>query len=161
MNADAKGTSEALAMAWMIARAVGVYAAGLLLVRLGKSRLLSRTTAFDVVLGVMLGSMLSRAINGTAAVAPTLAAVAALVAVHRALAWLTIHVPGLGPLLNGRARVLVEDGRVDWEGVRREELTRDDLLEGLRLSGGVEDPATVRRARLERNGQVSVVGHGS
>src|SRR3954467_15198928 len=44
--------------------------------------LFSRATAFDVILGIMLGSMVSRAIAGTAPFLPTLAASSTLLAVH-------------------------------------------------------------------------------
>ena len=48
-------------------RGVIVFLATLIMVRLGHKRSLSRKTAFDAVLIVILASMISRAINGSAA----------------------------------------------------------------------------------------------
>ena len=48
-------------------RGVVVFIATLIMVRLGHKRSLSRKTAFDAVLLVILASVLSRAINGSAA----------------------------------------------------------------------------------------------
>jgi len=67
------------AVAAVAARAVLIYVAGLAVVRLGKSRLLGRATAFDIILAFILGSLFSRAVNGTAALLVTLAAAIVLV----------------------------------------------------------------------------------
>jgi uncharacterized membrane protein YcaP (DUF421 family) len=53
-------------------RALIMFIAALIIVRLGSKRFLARKTAFDFILAFMLGSMLSRAINGSAELLPTL-----------------------------------------------------------------------------------------
>src|SRR5262249_49447883 len=63
-------------------RAILVFLVWLVVVRLADRRLLGKYSAFDVVLAVMLGSVLSRAINGSAPFWGTLAAAAVLVALH-------------------------------------------------------------------------------
>src|SRR3546814_818751 len=70
-----------LTIVQMAARAVVVYIVTLLVVRLGKKRFLGKATAFDVILGIMLGSIVSRAITGNAPFLPALAA-AVLIALH-------------------------------------------------------------------------------
>ena len=55
-------------------RGVIVFLATLVMIRLGHKRSLSRKTAFDAVLIVILASVLSRAINGSAAFLPLSAA---------------------------------------------------------------------------------------
>jgi uncharacterized membrane protein YcaP (DUF421 family) len=47
-------------------RAAIVFVVTVAIVRLGKKRFLGRATTFDVILGIMLGSTVSRAITGTA-----------------------------------------------------------------------------------------------
>ena len=51
---------------------------------------------------------------------------------------------------------MIENGVVNQETLRRNDFSERDLLENLRLHG-VESPAEVRSARIERNGDVSVV----
>ncbi|HVW01609.1 MAG TPA: hypothetical protein VHB77_14750, partial [Planctomycetaceae bacterium] len=46
-------------------RATVVYIVGILIVRLGKSRLIGRATPLDVILGFILGSVLGRGITGS------------------------------------------------------------------------------------------------
>lgn len=82
---------EGITALHMAGRAVIAYAGGLVLVRLGKNRLLGRTTAFDIILAFLLGSLLSRAINGGAPMVGSLAAAAVLVALHWGVALLTFH----------------------------------------------------------------------
>jgi uncharacterized membrane protein YcaP (DUF421 family) len=52
--------------AQMVARTIVVYTFTLAIVRLGSKRFLSKATAFDVIVGIMLGSIMSSAINGSA-----------------------------------------------------------------------------------------------
>src|SRR4051812_17545018 len=63
-------------------RAVIVYVATVLMVRLAKKRFMGRASAFDVILGIMLGSIVSRAVTGNAPFLPALAAAAVLLGMH-------------------------------------------------------------------------------
>src|SRR6202165_5268205 len=63
-----------------------VFVATLIMIRLGPKRSLARKTAFDAVLIVILASVLSRAINGTATFFQTLGGGFAIVLLHRLFA---------------------------------------------------------------------------
>src|SRR5882757_9766163 len=69
----------------MAARTVVVFIWGVVIVRLGDRRLLGKNAGFDVLLVVVLGSVLSRGINGQAAFGPTLGVSALLVLLHHLL----------------------------------------------------------------------------
>jgi uncharacterized membrane protein YcaP (DUF421 family) len=146
-----------LSYAQMGGRTVVVFAFGVILVRLADRRFLGRNASFDVLLGVVLGSVLSRAINGQAAFFPTLAASALMVALHRLLSTLTFHSHALAWLVKGSARTVVRHGQADHVELRRQKLSESDLEENLRLNGNCAGLEQVDEARLERNGQVSVV----
>lgn len=148
---------QRLTMLQVIARAGLVFVATLVYVRLGDKRFLSRKTAFDAVLGFILASMMARAINGSAALGPTLAAGLVLVALHRGFAFLATRWHPFGVLIKGSSRVVVRDGVVDQEALREHNFSERDLLEDLRLNGGVSSVKEVAEATVERNGQVSVV----
>lgn len=148
--------AEDLTIAQMALRAVVVYLAALLMVRWGEKRFMGKSTAFDVILGVILGSVVSRAINGSAGFLPTLVAGGVLVGMHWAFASLAFRSDRFGTFVKGRTRVLVKDGEIDWDEMRRSHTSRDDLLGALRAQG-VRDPSEVAEARLERSGDVSVV----
>jgi uncharacterized membrane protein YcaP (DUF421 family) len=141
----------------MSARTLVVFIFGVVLVRVADRRFLGRYAGFDVLLGVVLGSVLSRGINGQAAFFPTLVASAVLVLLHRLLGSLACHSDAFSRLVKGQARVLVKDGRRDRAEMRRCRLSEDDLEEDLRLNGNVPNVEDVLEARLERNGHMSVV----
>jgi len=140
----------------MALRAIVVYVATVLIVRLGKKRFMSRATAFDVILGIMLGSMVSRAIAGTAPFMPTLVASAMLLAVHWLFSAGAVRSHHLGEVIKGSSDILIKDGRIDTAALRVAHMSDRDLWEELR-SKSVSDLKEVAEARLERSGSLSVI----
>jgi len=138
-------------------RATVVYLGGLLILRVGENRFLGKFTAFDLILGFVLGSILSRAINGSSPMGATLIGSALLVGLHFALARTSFHWPGFGQVVKGDSELLVRDGQILWEGLRRKSLSQKDLEEALRLHAHEDDLAKIREARFERNGTISVL----
>lgn len=134
-----------------------VYVFGLVAVRLADKRVLGKNTAFDVVVGIVLGSVLSRAINGTAPLFPTMAGVVVLLSLHWLLAYASSLSHPLSVLLKGDARPLVRDGQILWEEMRRNHISIGDLTEMLRLRGRLTKAEEVAVACLERNGEISAI----
>ncbi len=141
----------------MTLRTVVIYAFSLAILRLGSRRFLSQASAFDVIVAIMLGSVMSRAINGSAPFLPTLASGTLLVGIHWLLAALAIRFDWLGPLVKGSAVRLITDGVVDRDAMRRSGVAEHDLEQALRSQAGVTDPERVRLATLERDGAISVL----
>jgi uncharacterized membrane protein YcaP (DUF421 family) len=150
--ADADASSMAL-------RTVIIYAFTLAIVRLGSRRLLSRPSAFDVIVAIMVGSIMSRAINGSAPFVPTLIAGAMLLVMHWALAASAFHVHWISAMVKGRRIPLIRDGKVLQDGVRRAQVSEDDLAEALRLKIQDEEVSKVAAAYMERSGEISVIPH--
>ncbi|HBY97838.1 MAG TPA: DUF421 domain-containing protein [Chloroflexi bacterium] len=143
---------------WQVTlRAIVAYLGALAMVRLGDKRLLGRFSVFDTVLAVILGSMVSRAINGSAPLVGTLGAGLALVTLHWFFAEIAFHIEQFGALLKGSARILIKDGEIRWNAMHRSGITETDLAEVLRLRGKLSNPAEVQMACLERSGEVSVI----
>jgi uncharacterized membrane protein YcaP (DUF421 family) len=144
----------------MALRAIIVFVTGVVLLRLGARRSIGRNAGFDILLGIVLGSVLSRAVNGSAAFWPTLGASLVLVVLHGLLAWLTTRWSGLSRLVKGRPELLIRDGVIDAAALRRCSISAEDLDESLRVNGNVVADAQVAEARLERNGEISVLKAG-
>lgn len=147
---------EPLALYQIAARAALVYAIGLVVIRVGKNRLVGRMTPVDVLIGITLGSLLSRGITGQASLSGTTAAAVAIVACHWLVTKATYRWHALGTMLKGRAVPLVENGILNRERMRLSHISDHDLDEQLRLNG-LESVADVRQAYEERNGEISVV----
>ena len=64
--------------------------------------------------------------------------------------------PRVGAIIKARPRPLIQDGRLDDRVMRREFMTREEVLSQLRLHG-VQDPAEVCRAYLEPNRMISII----
>lgn len=140
----------------MSVRAAIVFFFGLVLVRAAGKRVFGKWTALDIVLSIIIGSNMSRALTGNAPFVETLIATSALVALHSLLIMASVRVPALGHLLKGRGVRLIEDGRTDHRAMRRHGIGEQDLEEALRQAG-LDDPSGVRTAYLERNGDISVL----
>jgi len=136
-------------------RAIIVYIVTVLMVRLAKKRFMGQATAFDVILGIMLGSIVSRAVTGNAPFLPALVAAAALLLMHWLFSGIAMRWHGFGGLIKGHSLPLVRNGQIDWEVMRTAHTTEHDLWEDLR-GKGITDLKQVAEARLERSGQLSV-----
>jgi uncharacterized membrane protein YcaP (DUF421 family) len=146
-----------LGIGHMAARALVVFCLGVVLSRLGDRRMLAHNAGFDIMLLVILGSVLSRGINGQAAFFPSLGASVVLVLLHDLLGRLALRFHVVSQWVKGKPEILVRNGDVDQAALRRNKITADDLDENLRLNGNVVGVDDVAEARLERNGSVSVV----
>jgi uncharacterized membrane protein YcaP (DUF421 family) len=138
-------------------RTILVYVAALALVRLASKRFLSEATAFEVIVAIMLGSVMSRALDGSAPFLPTVLTAAVLLGLHWLFALLAFHTSWFGNLVKGERVLLIKDGEIQPEGMRRGSITEADLSQALRIQTNQTDPARVQRAYLERNGQISIV----
>ena len=140
----------------MALRAVVVYVVTVFIVRLGKKRFMGRATAFDVILGIMLGSIVSRAITGNAPFLPALTASGVLVGMHWLFSGIAMRWHGFGVAIKGHSDLLVRDGRVDQQAMQGTHMTEHDLWEDLRRKG-ITRLEEVAEARLERDGGLSVI----
>lgn len=141
----------------MMVRAFLVYISTVAMIRLGERRVLGKNTAFDVILGVVLGSSLSRAINGSADLSATIVAGFFLIALHWIFSGLAYRFPWFGRLVKGRAVLLIEKGERNTPNLRRTHITQRDLEEAARRSAGLDDPEQALKVYLERSGEISFV----
>jgi uncharacterized membrane protein YcaP (DUF421 family) len=155
LGPDGKATE--LTLLHISIRGLVIFVIGLALVRIGDRRSLSEKTAFDAMFIVLIGSMLSRAINGTAPFFTTLAAGVVLMIIHRACAFGACKWHAFGKLIKGQPVTLVRDGRVDRAQMRRSLVSDHDFDEDLRLDAKTEDVSTIALARLERSGDISFI----
>jgi uncharacterized membrane protein YcaP (DUF421 family) len=149
--------AEELTAGQMALRAVLTFVITVAIVRLGNKRLFGKGTAFDLVVAIMIGSVMSRAITTPSALFATWVAGLALIAMHWLLATLSYHLDWFGPLVKGNPVLLVNDGQIQWDAMREGGVSQADLDQALRAEGSAPDPSSVRLAYLERDGSISVV----
>ena len=138
-------------------RGVIVFIATLVMVRLSSKRSLAEKTAFDAVLVVIIGSMLSRAINGSAAFLPTLGSGFVLVLLHRLFGFTAFYSHAFGIVLKGKPAVLVQNGRLQHKNMLWNHISEHDLQEDMRLEAKTDDLSKIKTARVERSGDISFI----
>jgi uncharacterized membrane protein YcaP (DUF421 family) len=138
-------------------RGIIVFLATLIMIRLGHKRSLARKTAFDAVLIVILASVLSRAVNGSAAFFATLGGGLVLVLLHRLLAFIAFHSHWFGCLIKGRPELIIEDGDFVLSTMHRNHISTHDVEEDMRLSLRDDDVSKVKEGRVERSGDISFI----
>jgi uncharacterized membrane protein YcaP (DUF421 family) len=144
-------------MQQVILRAAVTYLVGLAILRLGRNRFLARDSAFDVVLAFILGSVLSRAINGTSPFLLSLAASALLVGIHQLFAWLSYRSQRFEQLIDGVPDPVVTEGRIIESTSRRHLLSEANIRTALRNKAQTDDLSRIEVARVEVNGEISFI----
>ena len=141
----------------MSLRAVIVFILAVAMIRIGHKRFMGRNTALDVMLGIVFGSIVGRAITGNAPFFPALASSLILVLMHWLFSFLAFHTGWFGDLVKGKKNLLVQDGEIQWKEMKSSHITEDDLSEALRNKGEEPDVKRVKSAHLERNGDISLI----
>jgi uncharacterized membrane protein YcaP (DUF421 family) len=60
-------------------------------------------------------------------------------------------------MVKGQERLLIRNGQLQEDEMKKAHITEHDLQEALRISGKAPDVAQVESAHLERNGDISIV----
>ena len=140
----------------MSIRAVLIFIFGLVLIRLFGRRAFGKQNPLDIVVAIIVGSSLSRALTGNAPFIPTLIAMVVLVWLFWVLEHAAARWHWLGRLAKGDPIWLARDHRLDRSAMKRWGVTEGDICEAARNSGVAELDA-ITEAVLERSGKVSIL----
>ena len=150
------GTTHRVTIGQECARAVVIVLYGVTLIRVAGRRIFGKRTALDVIVSVVVGSSLSRALTGSAPLAGTLVAMVLVVVLHGLLGKLLARSSAFSHLLEGRPIVIARDGAVIEEARTGASLSEADVAETLRQHNLAELPATGEIV-LEPSGRLSVL----
>ena len=133
-------------------RPVIVYLVLVLLLRLFGKRELAQLNPFDLVVLLSLSNTVQNAIIGEDnSVTGGIIGAFSLLAIN----WIVVRVlffsPRLTRTLEGRSVVLIREGHIDLKALKREALTREELVEVIHRQG-FEHIHDVHRCELEPNG---------
>jgi uncharacterized membrane protein YcaP (DUF421 family) len=141
----------------MSARAILIFFITLLLLRIAGMRTFGKKTAFDNVITILLGSILSRAVVGASPFIPTTAGCLAFVLVHWLLARLSFYSDRVGRLVKGEKSSLYARGQENEPNMKSAHISRKDLLEGIRLKINESSFEKIEEIFIERNGEISII----
>jgi uncharacterized membrane protein YcaP (DUF421 family) len=143
-----------------VARGALVYLAVLLLLRLTGKRQVGQFTPFDLVLLLLVSEAVSSSLSGgDDSVVGAVISVATMLGLNQGLGWVTTRSVRLERLIEGRPQFLIENGCVQYDVLKRESLSKNDLLAAIRTEGCFT-PDEVEYAVLETSGRISVRRRG-
>jgi uncharacterized membrane protein YcaP (DUF421 family) len=139
-----------------VPRAFVVFVFGLLLLRVSGKRTFARWSALDIIVSIIVGSSLSRALTGSAPLGGTMLAMILIASLHWMLARMAAHSPGFARVIEGGAAVLGKSGIVFEGQLRQHNISNTDIQEALRKEG-VADAAKTSQITLEPSGVITVL----
>jgi uncharacterized membrane protein YcaP (DUF421 family) len=134
-----------------------VFIIALAMLRLAGKRTFGKQSAADNVIMITLGALMSRAIVGVTAVLPVIAACFAIVLIHRFLAWLCLNHPAIGEIVKGKEISLYKNGEENKKNMQSTLISKEDMMEGMRLQVNSSALEEVSEIIVERNGEISVI----
>ncbi len=128
----------------------------LVLVRIMGKQQVAELTFFDYVVGITIGSIASTlSVQVNQNTFATLVGMAMWILLPLLLALLCLHNVSIRKLVEGEATVVIENGKILDNHLKKIRITIDDLISELR-SQGVFNVADVEFALFESNGKLSV-----
>ena len=135
-----------------ILRPMIVYIALIGFLRIFGKRELAQLNPFDLVVLLSLSNTVQNAMIGEDnSISGGIVGAFALLAINWLLSRVLFHMPGLNRTLQGDATCLIKDGVVDYDALRKEALTEEELLSVLHKQS-LDTFEEVRRCVLEPNG---------
>lgn len=138
-------------------RAFLMFFVTLSLIRIAGMRSFGQKSAFDAIIVIMLGAILSRAVVGASGFVSTTVAGLVLSLVHRLIAMATINNETLGTIVKGKKTLLFVNGELKRNNLLQCCLSDKDLMEEVRLQLNASDMENVKEIYMERSGKLSII----
>ncbi|HYH12341.1 MAG TPA: YetF domain-containing protein [Thermomicrobiales bacterium] len=141
-----------------VLRAVAIYVILMFIFRISGKRSLAQITTFDFVLLLVIGEATQQALLGDDfSVTNAVLVITTLIVIDIGLSLLQQRFSFLGPLMDDVPLVLVDDGNVLKERLKKSRISETDILHAARTSQGLENMEQIKYAVLERTGEISVI----
>jgi len=141
----------------IVARAAIMFAVLYVLLRLMGKRELGQLTPFELVVMIVLGDLIQQGVtHNDFSLTGALLAVSTFAFLAIVMSWLTYLSPRAEKLLDGEPRVIIRDGILMRENLRRDRMTQGEVESEMRLAG-IARMDQVAWAILEPQGKISFI----
>lgn len=141
-----------------VTRGIAIYVILLVLTRLTGRRTLAQMTPFDLVLLLIIAETTQQALLGDDfSLVNAFVLIVTLFATDVALSFAKMHSRRLALWLDGSSTVLISQGKIDHEALRRSRVSVGDILEAARIGHGLARLDQIDAAVLEVSGAISVI----
>jgi uncharacterized membrane protein YcaP (DUF421 family) len=141
----------------IVLRATAMFVVLYLLVRLLGKRELSQLTPFEMVVLVVMGDLIQQGVtHNDFSVTGAALAIFTFAFWGLVLSWVTYLSPWAEKLLDGHPRIIIQEGELLTDSLRRDRLTRAEVESEMRLAG-IASMKEVAWAILEPQGKISFI----
>jgi uncharacterized membrane protein YcaP (DUF421 family) len=141
-----------------IVRGLVIYFFLLLVTRISGRRTLGEMTSFDFVLLLVVGEATQQGLLGEDfSNMNAFVVIATLITVDILLSLLKRASPAVDKWIDGLPTVLVKNGEIFPDRLKKSRVDKDDILEAARRSQGIGAFEDIDHAVLERDGDISVI----
>jgi uncharacterized membrane protein YcaP (DUF421 family) len=151
------GVDDHLTPLELAARAAVMFVICLVLVRLSGMRSFGKGNAYDTIITILIGGILSRGVVGAT---PFLSAVSGglvIVLMHKFIAWLTVHNKSFSKLVAGKRILLFQDNHFIKDNLDKAHITEDDVLEELHIKVQTGDLSEIEKIYFEKTGEIGFI----
>jgi uncharacterized membrane protein YcaP (DUF421 family) len=141
-----------------VLRAAAIYFFLMVLFRITGRRSLAQMTPFDLVLLLIVAEATQQGLLGNDfSVTNAFVVILTLIGIDVLLTFLTHRSRLIDRWVNDVPLVLIEDGRVIDDRLKKARVSMEDILEQARMTQGIERVEQIKYAVLERSGGVSII----
>jgi uncharacterized membrane protein YcaP (DUF421 family) len=141
-----------------VLRGVVIYLVVLIVFRIMGKRSLSEATTFDFVLLLIISEVTQQALVGQDySLSGSIILVVTLVTVDLILNLIKDKSKAFGKLTEGTSLLIVDEGRLLKDRMRKCKVEEEDVLEAARIQFGLEKLEQIKYAILEKDGKISII----
>ena len=142
----------------MVLRAFAIYLILMVVFKIAGRRALLQMTSFDLILLLIISEATQQALLGNDfSVTGAMITIVTLIVVDMLFGMIKKYLPGADDLLDGTPVILVENGYLFQDKMKKADISCDDILLMARVDHGITRLAEIKFAILETNGHISIV----
>jgi uncharacterized membrane protein YcaP (DUF421 family) len=140
----------------LILRTLITFVVVLAVVRFTGKRTIANLAPFDLAMVILIGEVSALPVAGVEPLYKGLIPAILLGAYHMLTTYISVKYKGFEKFVEGTPTQLIKDGKMMEDNLRKERVSKEDLLTVLRLKD-ITDPRDVQEAYLEHAGGVSAI----
>ncbi|MGE5436467.1 MAG: DUF421 domain-containing protein [Syntrophothermus sp.] len=135
-----------------------VYLFLLVIFRFSGKRTLAQTTNFDLVLLLIISETTQQAmVDNDHSITNAFLLIMTLIGSSILLSFLKQRYKKLEQWLEGLPLIIMEDGKLHKDRMKKDRVDESDVLNAARLKHGIENLDQIKYAVIEKNGEISII----
>ncbi len=148
--------NKSMTLFYLIHRISLIYILGILFVRFNR-QFMGMRTPFYYMINLVLGSILANAIIGTVSYLAALGMALFILLVNFGIATISFYSKSFEYLVKGRPVLLISDGQIRWDAMRRNLMTYDELMDSVRRNTKSDDISKIEKAYFETSSRITII----